>query len=220
MEMEMDSKTGSRNLFELIYGVLFDPASTFRGLADSPPFRDSVAILLILTIANALTGFIFFRATLADFPGFGYGVPDPGPWLLIPVVLLALIFTSLKYFLYGAVLHLLAESWGGRGTPKGTLTVYALAALPGIFLIPFELIMKLFNFPEAAVAVLGLITGLAVLVWGVVLLVVGLREVHHFRTDEAALTVFTPPAALIFLMIIFFVIIAVFAGAFAAATGL
>ncbi|MEW6172743.1 MAG: Yip1 family protein [Bacillota bacterium] len=217
--MEMNSGARTQNLFELIYGVLFNPVYTFSSLADAPPLGYSVLILFILAIANALTSIAFFRTTLPDIPGFDTAVPVLGPWLFMPGVLLALIFASFKYLLYGAVLHLAAELWGGKGTPRGTLAVYALAALPGVFLIPLELMMKLFNFPEVAAMVLGLVAGFAVVVWGVVLLILGLREVHRFPTDAAVLTVFTPAAVLILLLIVFFVAVAVFAGTFAASTG-
>ncbi|MEW6192018.1 MAG: hypothetical protein AB1507_01480, partial [Bacillota bacterium] len=66
--------------------------------------------------------------------------------------------------------------------------------------------------PDIAAAALSGIIGFGVLVWGVVLLVLGLREVHGFSTGLAALTVLTPVAALVVLGMVFAAAVMVLAG--------
>jgi hypothetical protein len=200
-------------VLDLVYGVLFNPAATFRKIKEGPPLCYAALLFFLLAVSNAVVSFSFFRSAIADFPA-----ADLAPVIqvlsgLLPfIVFFALVFAGLRWFLYGAVLHLVAEIWGGKGSPRGTLTVYALAALPGIFLITVELLLRLLRVPDIAAAALSGIIGFGVLVWGVVLLVLGLREVHGFSTGLAALTVLTPVAALVVLGMVFAAAVMVLAG--------
>lgn len=180
------------NFFDLIYGVLFSPTDTFRVLSDVLPIGQAVATLFILTLSNAVVSFSFFRTAFKDIPGVN---PELIPVFsgLFPLVLaFAVAFVGLKWFVFGAILHLMAELLGGKGTPKGTLTVYALASLPGVFIIPVEILLKLLQVPEIAAAAMSGAVRIAVMIWGIVVLVIGLREIHSFSTGNAVLTIITP----------------------------
>lgn len=198
---------------DLIYGVLFNPVPTFKKIKEGPPLCYAALLFFLLAVSNAIVSFSFFCSAIADFPDADLAPIGQVLSGLLPfIIFFALVFAGLRWFLYGAVLHLVAEIWGGKGSPRGTLTVYALAALPGIFLIAVELLLRLLRVPDIAAAALSGIIGLGVLVWGVVLLVLGLREVHGFSTGVAALTVLTPVAALIVLGMVFVAAVIVLAG--------
>lgn len=212
--MEVTGEIKRQGFFDLIYGVLFNPVTTFRGMAETPPFGQAAAVLFILAFSNGVVGWFVFRTTLADMPGMGTTALAPVLTGLSGFLLFfTLVFAGLKWFLYGSLLHLLAELWGGKGTPKGTLTVYALAGLPGIFLVPLQLILTLLRVSESISAALSIMAGLVVLAWGVVLLIVGLREIHRFSGGAAVLTVVTPVAVVLTLTGIFVAAMFVFAGA-------
>jgi hypothetical protein len=200
--METDSDVKRPSFLELIYGVLFNPGKTFKNLSDAPPLGQAAAILFILAVSNTIVSYAFFRSALAEIPGAG----ELSPLItgLFPLMLVfGVVFAGLKWFVFGAVLHFMAELLGGKGTPKGTLTVYALAGLPGVFLVPVELLLKLLRAPENAAAALGGAAGLAVLVWGIVLLVIGLREIHRISTGNAVLTIITPVTVLSVVSVVF-----------------
>ncbi len=200
--VETAEKAVKQDFLDLVYGVLFNSAATFRNLADAPPIGQAVLVLFILTLSNGIVSFSFFRLTFRDIPGVDPMIAQVLTGIFPVVLILALVFTGLRWFISGAVLHLLAELLGGRGTPKGTLTVCALAGLPGVFLIPFELLVRLFRVPEIAAAVLSGLAGVVVLAWGAVLLVIGLREIHRFSSGNAVLTIITPVTVFIIISLL------------------
>ena len=210
---ERNDALGRPGFLELIYGILFNPVPTFCRIRELPPLGQAALIFFILALSNGILSFSFFRSAFSNLPGADFAAVAPALSGLFPfVIFFALVFSGLKWFLNGAVLHFLAELWGGTGTPKGTLTVYALAGLPGIFLVVAELLLRLLRIPEIAAAVLSSVVGLGILVWGIVLLVLGLRETHNFSTGAAVLTVLTPLAVLILLAIGLGVAVVVLAG--------
>ncbi|MEW6448372.1 MAG: Yip1 family protein [Bacillota bacterium] len=212
--METTGGVKEQSFFELIYGILFNPVKTFRNVSEMPPFGQAAAILFFIALSDGLVGFFVFRSTLADIPGINAMVSVPVITGLFGFILLfTLVLAGLRWFLYGSLLHLLAELWGGKGTPKGTLTVYALAGLPGVFLAPLQLILALLRVSEITSAVLSITAGLVVLTWGIVLLVLGLREIHRFSSGAAVLTVITPAAIILILTGVFIAVLFALVGA-------
>ncbi|HIE13522.1 MAG TPA: YIP1 family protein [Desulfotomaculum sp.] len=212
--METVGEIKRQGFFDLIYGVLFNPVATFRGMSERPPFGQAAAVLFVLAFSNGIAGWFVFRTTLADTPGMEATALAPVlTGLSVFFLFFTLVFAGLKWFLYGSLLHLLAELWGGRGTPKGTLAVYALSGLPGVFLVPLQLILTLLRASEIISAALSITAGLVVLSWGAVLLIIGLREVHRFSGGAAVLTVVTPVAVVLVLTGVFVAAVFVVIGA-------
>lgn len=212
--METTGEIKRQGFFDLIYGILFNPVTTFRNIAETPPFGQAAAVFFLLAFGNGVVGLFVFRSTLMDAPGIDTTTLVPVLTGLSGFLLFfTLAFAGLRWLLYGSLLHLLAELWGGSGTPKGTLTVYALASLPGVFLVPLQLILTLLRVSEIASALLSGTAGLVILVWGMVLLIVGIREVHRFSSGAAILTVLTPVAVILVFIGIFIAAIFVFVGA-------
>lgn len=188
-------------ILELVYGVLFEPARTFTGFIPVPPLLMAVVIVVLLNLAEALMG-------LFTTPQYMRGLQLPGiPELdvlrsLLPLAAAGGFFFSLvKWFFMAGLLHLLAELYGGRGSARAVFTVYGLAGLPAAFMIPVQLLATFFPSSTAVSVITGLLS-LAVFIWSVVLLIIGIREVHGLGTGRAVLTVFTPAMALVLLLII------------------
>ncbi|MGQ9512877.1 YIP1 family protein [Thermodesulfitimonas sp.] len=201
--MESGNGASRLGLLELVHGVLFSPAVAFRAVAGAPPLKEAAFIFFLLTLGNALAGSFLLRANFAGLPGVNLIEITRVVTGLLPLfILLAILFGAAKWFLYSALFHFLAGLLGGRGNPRGTLVVCALAGLPGIFLVPVELALDILKVAAVPAAALGGLVGLGVLVWEFVLLVIGLREVHRFTTGSAVITVLLPLAGLVCLFVL------------------
>ncbi|MEW5762451.1 MAG: Yip1 family protein [Bacillota bacterium] len=188
-------------LLELMAGVLFDPVGTFRRLAAAPPLGRAV---LLATLVNAVTGLMGYL-TLRALPGSEAADPFAAALLagMLPALSLAgFVLWYVKWFVYGGFLHFLAQLLGGNGRPTATLTVSALAALPDLFIIPVQGLLILLRPAELTASVVQGLAGLALLVWSVVLLILGFREVHAYPLGRAAATVLGPAAAGVVLVVV------------------
>lgn len=198
-------------VLELIYGVLFDPVRTFKKVAANPPLLQAVLIYALIGFAGLIMGV---------FVNLDY-LPRSIPELPLPVLqllqkmapfiaLVGFVIQFIKWFAYSALLHLIADLYGGRGRARGVFTVYGLAALPTIFLLPVQLLQIVLG-QSFLLGILVLLVSIALGIWGVVLLVLGVREVHQFTTSMALAVVFTP--VLVILTLIFLAVLAVMASA-------
>lgn len=195
-----------KGLLELVYGVLFDPVDTFRGVADSPPLGRAALIFAVVNILGAVMGYYTSsRVYLEDMDQ----IIGPAARMLgaiIPLFVVGgLIFQFVKWIVFSGILHLVAELFGGKGRASGVLAVTGLAGLPSILFIPVELLVLITGWDGPAVTWITALSGLAAFVWGVVLVVLGLREVHGFSTWRSLAVVLTPAAALIILIIMFII---------------
>jgi hypothetical protein len=191
------------DLLELIYGVLFDPAATMKRVALQPPVGLTVLIVTIVTLIVTSMGiFTFTRISGGVSPIYGGGHLIAVMQSIIPlVVIFGLLFGYLKWFIYSAVLHLIAEFLGGNGQARGVFTVAGLAGLPFIFIVPFQFLMLLLGSRSIVVPLLMGLAGFGILIWSTVILVIGLAQVHHLSTGRAVLVVLIP-AMVIFVFII------------------
>lgn len=192
-----------RGLFDLIYGVLFDPVKTFREVALSPPLGRAALIFAVVNILGAVMGYYTSsRVLLGEMDGItalGAQIVEA----LFPLFVLGgLFFQFVKWAVFSGLLHLAAELYGGRGRVLGVLAVTGLAALPSILLLPIDLLLLITGWEGAAAAWLTILPGIASYVWGVALVVVGLREVHKFSTWRSVAAVLTPGVVMVILLIL------------------
>ncbi|AGL03861.1 Yip1 family protein [Desulfoscipio gibsoniae] len=191
-------------ILDVFYGVLFEPARTFAGFVSNPPIGTVVIIFVVLNLVEALTGIFttpiyLDRINLAGLPGVTVGQAT-----LSFVAVTGFLFSIFKWFFMAGLLHLLAELYAGSGSARSVFTVYGAAGLPAVFMIPVQIAIGLvnagwlFNFMAGLLAVV-------IYFWGVVLLIIGLREVHHFSTARAVLVAMTPGMMLVFLTLLTFV---------------
>lgn len=196
------------NLLDLIYGVLFDPVRTFKKAAADPPLWQSVLIYAIVTVFSGAMGtFINFRTMPLAVSDLPMGVLRIVQGMLPLIALGGVVLQFIKWFTYSALLHLLADFYGGKGTARGVFTVYGLAGLPTLFIIPVQLLALAVLPGNFFLNILVIPISLALAVWGIILLVLGIREVHRFSTGRALAVVFTPVLVIALLIIIAVVIL-------------
>ncbi|TYO96529.1 Yip1 family protein [Desulfallas thermosapovorans] len=191
------------NILEIFYGVLFEPARTFAGFAQNPPIGAIVILFVALNLAEALTAIFttpvyLNRVDLRDLP---WGSAGTAQTIMSFAAVAGFLFSVIKWFFMAGLLHLLAALYGGTGRAKSVWAVYGAAALPAVFMIPVQIAAGLLDTGGLFGFTSGLVT-LGLYVWGVVLLITGLREVHGFSTGRAVLTVFTPALVLLLMVLV------------------
>jgi len=165
------------NFFELLYGVLFTPAATFVRIARDRPLGPAVAVFLVAQALSAISaGFV----AAGELPAAAVAAL---PAVLFPLSVLGGIA---GWFLSAAVLHLLAEFFGGTGRGYNLFVTLGFTGLPGIFLAPVAL------FARGRLEWIYNLLAFAVFIWSVVLMVIAIRAVHRLSTGRAVLTLFVP----------------------------
>lgn len=197
IDKESENKN-SKGIFELIYGVLFEPVNTFREVALNPPLKKILWIFILISIFNILSSVLLYikgeGSYLSQFTGQALGG-------LIPlIIVLGLIGLFLKWVIYSGFLHILAELWGGKGKGIGVLAITALTSIPGLFFIFLELLVFVVA-KEWVYLSISYFLGILSLIWGVILLVLGIKEVHQISIARALALVLTFPIAIGIFMI-------------------
>lgn len=177
---------GLAGLVELVYGVLFIPVQTFRRISENPPllygFLIFVTVAVLTSLVNTLT-----PPSLTNSAELTTVLSRTRPFIGI----ISVIFALTAWFMEAGLFQLLAEFFGGKGKAVGVLTVLALAAVPKVLVIPFQV----FSYLSAGSAVgrfLVIAASLAAYVWWAVLLVIGLREIQRFSTARSVATLLIP----------------------------
>lgn len=202
---------GVPGMLELIYGILFDPVGTFRSIAHSPPLGRAVAVFSLVKIMTILVGGYFLSLRmmngddLAAFGDLGLGGVIE---IMAPVVaVMVLVYEYLKWFVYSGILYLMAELAGGRGKAAGVLTATGLASLPALLILPVQILVAVFGGQGLSV-VADVMIWLVVMVWGAVLVVIGLRETQQLSTGRAVMVAFAPALGLIIIIMLAVVLLA------------
>ncbi|MTI83565.1 MAG: YIP1 family protein [Firmicutes bacterium] len=191
------------NFLDLIYGVLFDPARTFQKVAANPPLWQAVLIYVLVSVLTGAMGvFVNFRIMPAAVSELSSTVMGLVQSILPLLALGGILLQFVKWFTYSALLHLLADFFGGKGTARGVFTVYGLAGLPTLFIIPVQLLVLGISPGNSWLDIFTIPVSIALTIWAVILLILGIKEVHGFSTGRAAAVVFTPVAAMAVLVVI------------------
>lgn len=162
---------------ELIYDGLFHPAQAMRKVAEEKLLLQGTLIFLLSVLISS-------GAVYSGVKAAGYAKH----WGLI---LGASIVGGLALWLIGAaVLHMVAELCGGRGSAAALLSALGLAHLPRVFLAPASLLAMLL--PTGPSALVMALTGLAIGLWVLGLEVAAIRAVYRFSTARAILVLFLP----------------------------
>lgn len=197
----------SNNLgfLEIIYGILFDPVKTSRRLAENPPLLLTLIIVTLVNAAGALMNLLTVRTIGPGWmdPALAQMMASMAPFLIIS----GFFLWYAKWLGYGAILHLTAQLLDGKGGPRGTLVAYGLAGLPALLMLPVEGLVAITNAGESLASLILGLFGLVAFVWSVVLLVIGLREVHQFSTGRAVVAVLAPVGVIILLAIVLSIVI-------------
>jgi hypothetical protein len=184
--------------------VVFNPVGFFRGIRRQGDFLNPLLFAIICAVVSGLlAGIISLLISLAT--GNGMGSAFGG---LFGTLILTPIATAIGLFVWAAIYHLLViliirPSHAGY---EGTFRVVAYAS-----------VLQLASW-LAAIPILGILVLIAIAVYGVVLSVLGIREVHATTTGRAAAVVLIP--AVIFgllALLIGVAIVAILAAAFSQA---
>ncbi|MFZ5596737.1 MAG: YIP1 family protein [Bacillota bacterium] len=209
MQAENQPRLEPPGFFELVYGILFDPVKTFGRIAGKPPLGSVFIVFTLVRLLSTLVGgyilLEFMSGSLADIYGLN---PGDRLRLVIPLLALgALIFAYLKWFFYSGLLHLVGEFFGGRGSSVGVLSVTGLASLPALLFLPFRILAAVFG-GSKVYDITSFIIWLVVLVWGVILVVIGLMETQRLSAERAVATVFAPVIGMVALGVFILFIVA------------
>lgn len=156
-------------------GFLLDPVQTFTAAREDSlgsAFSYYVILLIIFAVLNAVVLFGLMRvAGQQTISGLIPVVPGAAPlWMVGGAILLGIGGAIIA----GAVLHIFVYIVGGRMGIGETLKALMYSATPALML--------------GWIPVINVIAG----IWGIILLIVGLRELHQFSTSRAVLSLVIP----------------------------
>ncbi len=206
-------RVASPGVLELVYGTLFDPVATFRRVAEHLPMGKVLLIfsmVKLLSFSVLLTGGFFSPHFLfGDMAaGPGGGAMEAAARAMTPaLVALGLIYEYAKWFVYGGVLYLLAGLSGGGGRAAGVLAVTALASLPALLFLPVQILLALLEGAGRTAGAVNVLVWFVVLIWGAVLVALGLRETQGLSTGRSVAVALAPAAGIIALFLLLLVII-------------
>jgi hypothetical protein len=165
--------------------VTFRPVEFFRSIRRQGDFINPLIFAIICAVVSGLlTGIIGLFVSLATGNGIGSAFGS-----LFGAIILTPIATAIGLFIWAAIYHLLViliirPSHAGY---EGTFRVVAYAS-----------VLQLASW-LAAIPILGILVLIAIAVYGVVLSVLGIREIHATTTGRAVAVVLIP--AIIFALL-------------------
>jgi len=204
-EVSQEENKDIPGFLELIYGVLFDPVKTFRKIAQSPPLGSSVAVFSLVKVLSVAVGGYISTRYMSDLPGHEYGFEELLRAMMPAVVVIILVYEYLKWFVYSGLLYLVAELSGGRGRAAGVLCVTGLASLPALLFLPVQTLATVFG-GSGLTGPVNVLFWLGVMIWGCVLVILGLRETQHISTGRAVLAALAPAMVLLLVFILLLVL--------------
>ena len=194
---------------EVIRQVLTGPADFFRGVARRGNFLNPLVFALICAVIyGVLAGFFTMVGNIiAGTSGVGGGIVG-----FVVGIILWPIYVAASLFVGAAIYHLLVMLLAGQSR-AGYEATFRVGAYASAILVPLS-IVSIFNvIPVVGPFISGLL-GLIIGVYGVVIQVLGVREVHSTTTGRAVAIILIPTAVvlLIVLLIVGAALLAIFAG--------
>lgn len=173
-------------LLEILYDVLFQPSVAMRQIADKRLIAKSLAVFLLsVTLPSCAMWF---------------GLKESGLGAVLTTAITLHIAGSLVLWFTGtAILHLIAEFYGGRAAAIGLFANLGFAQLPRILIVPLWVIAALL--PETIRPFVMGLSAVVALLWVLALHVTALKATYDFGTMKAVLVMATPFLAfLVFVM--------------------
>jgi hypothetical protein len=189
---------------QTVRDVLFDPVNFFRGIRREGDFLNPLIFAIICAlITGVIGGILRLIFVLVRGGGFGGALGS-----LIANIIFIPIGTAIGLFIGAGIYHLLVlliirPSHAGY---EATFRVVAYAAV-------LQLLSWL-----AYIPILGILVGIAIGIYNVVLTVIGIREVHATTTGRAVAVVLIPVIVVVILIfVVGLAIVAILAAAFSSA---
>jgi len=165
------------SLLEILYDVLFQPATGMKNIAEQKNVGQSLVVFLLSILIPIWALYLGLKAT--------------GMLAMIHVlIVLKIVGSTIMWIMGAAIWHLIAELVGGRGTAVGLFTALGFAHAPRIFIVPLWALIAVM--PASSKTVLLTIAVLAIMVWSLSLDVVAIKEVHQLSASKAVLVMITP----------------------------
>ncbi len=182
------------HVLEILYDVLFQPSAAMSQVSGRRLIGKGFAVFLLSILLPSLAMWLGMRES-------GLGAAGSA-------IIILHIAGSLALWIAGtALLHFIAEFYGGRGMVTGLFAALGFAQLPRIFIVPCWLIATLL--PDGMRSLMMGLSTAIVLLWVLMLHVKALEATYGFHKIKAVLVLATPFLA----MLAFVVLVAVFATA-------
>jgi hypothetical protein len=188
------------SFIQTVREVLLNPVNFFRTIRREGDFLSPLVFAIICALISAVIGGVLaFIISLATGNGFGGSFVG-----LVTNIILIPIGTAIGLFIGGGIYHLLVlliirPSHAGY---EATFRVVAYAAV-------LQLVSWL-----AYIPILGILVGIAIGIYNIVLTVIGIREMHATTTGRAVAVVLIPVIVIgILIAIVGIAIVAIIAAA-------
>lgn len=204
--MPLASHKESNAYFLKLKSVLFSPSQFFESVSEEQGFLHSIKFLVLTVLLSSVLLSISFVIALLVIPSFAFigalfGVLLPGAFasLLILQALFIFVFFAifgslvlpLFLFIAAGILHLFVKLFRGQGNYVETYKVIAYSSAPML--------------PGIIISFIPIVGSLAVSIWQIILLVIGISSLHQISKGKAFLVWLTP-----FLLMVFVGILAAF----------
>lgn len=162
---------------ENLYDVIFQPATAMRQIAAGRLAGQGLAAFLVSVLIPAGAAYFVLQAM---------GLAKVFPLIL----LLHIVGRLVVWFIGAAVLQLIAELYGGKGTALGLFAAIGFAHLPWIFAVPLWVLAILL---PAGLAVMTFAVSIVIVIsWMLVLIVLAIKGSSGLSTARAVLVLATP----------------------------
>jgi hypothetical protein len=186
-----------QGLWKTFTGILFSPTVFFRGIRNKGGLRESFAFGILTGSIGTMFGLFWqFLLKPEDMLFISGLFPESvsNNHIFLGLIILTPLLVMISVFIVAGVLHFfLLILRGANNGFEGTLKVGLYSNATSIFyLIPY---IGEFNIGE-----------IIAIIWSLIILVIGLREVHDTTTPRALFSLFLPFFVMIILLIVVVVV--------------
>jgi len=194
---------------DVVRRVLTGPADFFRGVARRGSFVSPLVFALICSVIFAVLNGLFSMVGSIIQGTTGVGGAIAG---FIGSIIFTPILVAVFLFIGAGIYHLLVLLLAGQSN-AGYEATFRVGSYASVILV-VSWISSLFNVIPVVGPIIGGLLGLVIGVYGIIIQVLGIREVHSTTTGRAVAVVLIPTAVilLIALLIVGAALLAIFAG--------
>jgi hypothetical protein len=179
---------------ENLYDVIFQPVTAMRQIAAARLAGQGLAAFFVSVLIPA--GAAYFVLQAAQLSN------------VFPLMLMMhTVGRLVVWFVGAAVLGLIAEFYGGKGTAVGLFAAIGFAHLPWIFAVPLWVLAVLL--PAGLSAITFAASFVLVIAWMLVLIILAIKGAYGLSTAKAVLVLATP----LLVLVVAFAMLVIFIGA-------
>lgn len=168
------------DIFENIYGTLFDTDKTFSRLSEAPNIKQSALIIVCISTLTVLTQFNYSSNILNLF------------WLLSSL-LGSIVGGIVSWIVLAGFFEFITGIFDRNGKFQQFLTLSAFSFLPWIFILPFELLKE----QSYLGAFFGIIFEICIWIWCFKLLIYAVAKSYELTLTKAVCLLIIPFFAII-----------------------